>query len=75
VTSPEQWRVDKLKSIYWKVRLQKKYFVKNKGVSTVIEELKQTVKAIKAKIRKYDARNETFHQNRLFENWLFSLRN
>ena len=67
ITRLEQWRVDKLESKYWKVRLQKKYFVKNKGVSTVIEELKQRVKVIKAKIRKYDARNDTFHQNRLFE--------
>ena len=67
ITRLEQWRVDKLESKYWKVRLQKKYFVKNKGISTVIEELKQRVKAIKAKIRKYDARNDTFHQNRLFE--------
>ena len=56
-----------MESKYWKVRLQKKYFVKNKGISTVIEELKQRVKAIKAKIRKYDARNDTFHQNMLFE--------
>ena len=40
ITRLEQWRVDKLESKYWKVKLQKKYFVKNKGVSTVIEELK-----------------------------------
>ena len=49
------------------VGLKKKYILKNKGISTVIEELKQRVKAMNGKIRKYNARNDTLLQNRLFE--------
>ena len=67
ITRLEQWRENKLQSTYWKKRFEEKYFVKNKGISTVIEELKQIVKVVKAKFRKYDARNDTFYQNRLFE--------
>ena len=67
ITRLKQWRVDKLESLCCKVRLEKKYFLKNKRISTVIEELKQRVNVIKRNIRKYDARNDTFHQNRLFE--------
>ena len=65
ITRLRQWNVDKLESVYWKVRLERKYYVKNKGMA--IEELKQRVKSNKRKNKKYDARNDTFHQNRLFE--------
>ena len=34
ITRLVQWRVDKLEGKYWKVRLQKKYFVKNKAART-----------------------------------------
>ena len=54
ITRLEQWRANKLESTYWKKRFEEKYFVKNKGISTVIEELKQRVKVIRAKVRKYD---------------------
>lgn len=67
ITRLQQWKCTKLCSDYWKKRLERLYFVYNKGISTVIEELKQRVKAINAKIRKYEARNDRFQQNRLFE--------
>ena len=44
-----------------------KYRVREKGVSVVIEELKQRVVAKAAKVKRYDARNEQQRQNRLFE--------
>ncbi len=43
-----------------------KYNVKGKGVSVVIEEIKQRVKAKAAKVKGYDDRVRQFHQNRLF---------
>ena len=43
-----------------------KYNVKRKGVSVVIEEIKQRVKAKAAKVKRYDDRVRQFHQNRLF---------
>ena len=47
--------------------INNKYRVKEKGVSVVIEELKQRVVAKAAKIKRYEARNEQQRQNRLFE--------
>ena len=47
--------------------MNEKYKVHAKGIRVVIEELKQRVKAKSAKIRKYEDRNNAFHQNRLFQ--------
>ncbi len=44
-----------------------KYRIKEKGLSVVIEELKQRVVAKAAKVKRYEARNEQQRQNRLFE--------
>ena len=46
--------------------LEKKYKTGNKDIEVIIEELKQRVKAKKAKISRYDKRILQFRQNRLF---------
>ena len=75
ITRLQHWKCNKLCSGYWKERLERLYFINNKGISTVIEELKQRVKAINAKIRKYEAKNDRFQRNRLFETGNYCLRN
>ena len=47
-------------------QLQKKYWIKEKGLITVSEKLKQKITAKSAKITKYQARVDQFRQNRLF---------
>lgn len=66
--------LSKLKNIFEnkkdnaKDRLYQKYNIKQKGLSAVIEELKQRVTARKEKLKRYESRNEQFQQNRLFQN-------
>ncbi|XP_065055326.1 uncharacterized protein LOC135683871 [Rhopilema esculentum] len=57
----------KLKSEGLKDHLERKYHVWNKGVTTVIEELKQRIKAKNAKIKKYEEQNNEYIQNTLFQ--------
>ena len=47
--------------------IDKKYRVREKSVSVVVEELKQRVVAKAAKVKRYEARNEQQRQNKLFE--------
>ena len=47
--------------------LERKYKVNEKGITTVIEELKQRVTAKAAKITRYENRTKQFGHNRLFE--------
>ena len=47
--------------------LVKKYNTKNKGLSVVIEELKQRQLAKSAKIKRYEQRIKQYRQNRLFQ--------
>ena len=63
----EEWKKDKLYKENVKTDLEKRYYVRNKGISTVAEELKQRIKAKTAKINKYEERNKQFLQNRLFQ--------
>ncbi len=46
-----------------------KFNVKGKGVSVVIEEIKQRVKAKAAKVKRCDDRHGQFRQNRFKEGW------
>ena len=46
--------------------LEHKYYIKKKGLNTVIEELKQRLSAKAAKIRRYEQRIEQYKQNRMF---------
>ena len=55
----------KIKSRF-RVLLQKKYWLKQKGHKRVMEELKQRIKAKAAKVKRYKNRIEQFRQNRLF---------
>ena len=52
---------------HWK-RLGRKYSITVKRLNVVIEELKQRITAIAAKVRRYQGRVDSYRQNRLFEN-------
>ena len=49
-------------------RLERKYSIRVKRLNVVIEELKQRITAIAAKVRRYQGRVDSYRQNRLFEN-------
>ena len=50
-----------------KKKLDDKYKIKIKGIVTVIEDLKQRVKANAAKIERYESHDKQYRQNRLFQ--------
>ena len=52
---------------HWE-RLERKYSIRVKRLNVVIEELKQRITAIAAKVRKYQGRVDSYRQNRLFKN-------
>ena len=52
---------------HWK-RLERQYSIRVKRLNVVIEELKQRITAIAAKVRRYQGRVDSYRQNRLFEN-------
>ena len=49
-------------------KIRKKYSIRVKRLNVVIEELKQRITAIAAKVRRYQGRVDSCRQNRLFEN-------
>ena len=49
-------------------RLERKYNIRVKRLNVVIEELKQRITAIAAKLRRYQGWVDSYRQNRLFEN-------
>ena len=52
---------------HWE-RLGRKYRIRVKRLNVAIEELKQRITAIAAKVRRYQGRVDSYRQNRLFEN-------
>ena len=52
---------------YWE-RLERKYSIRVKRLNVVVEELKQRITAIAAKVRRYQVQVDSYRQNRLFEN-------
>ena len=54
-------------SRHWE-RLERKYSIRVKRLNVVVEELKQRITAIAAKVRRYQRRVDNYRQNRLFEN-------
>ena len=52
---------------HWE-RLERKYSIRVKRLNVVIEELKQKITAIAAKVRRYQGRLDGYRQNRLFGN-------
>ena len=50
------------------LRLERKYSIRVKRLNVVIEELKQRITAIAAKVRRYQRWVDSHRQNRLFEN-------
>ena len=63
----ERWKRDELERNDLKCELERKYLVKKKGISVVLEETKQRIKALQLKIRRYECRTEQYKQNRMFE--------
>ena len=49
-------------------RLERKYSIRVMRLNVVIEELKQRITAIAAKVRRYQGRVDSYRQNRLIEN-------
>ena len=49
-------------------RLESKYSIRVNRLNVVIEEFKQRITAIAAKVRRYQGRVDSYRQNRLFEN-------
>ena len=49
-------------------KMEKRFDIKRKGYQQVLEELKQRLIALAAKIKRFDDRVKQYHQNRLFEN-------
>ena len=54
-------------SRHWE-RLERKYSIRVKRLNVVVEELKQRITTIAAKVRRYQGRVDSYRQNRLFEN-------
>ena len=52
---------------HWE-KLERKYSIRVKRLYVVVEELKQRITAIAAKVRRYQGRVDSYRQNRLFEN-------
>ena len=52
---------------HWE-RLERKYSIRVKSLNVVIEELKQRIAAIAAKVRRYQGWVDSYKQNRLFGN-------
>ena len=49
-------------------RLERKYSIRVKRLNVVVEEMKQRITAIAAKVRRYQGWVDSYRQNRLFEN-------
>ena len=49
-------------------RLERKYSIRVKRLSSVIEELKQRITGVAARVRRYQGLVDHYRQNRLFEN-------
>ena len=52
---------------HWE-RLERNYSIRVKRFNAVIEELKQTIIAIAAKVRRHQGQVDSYRQNRLFQN-------
>ena len=62
VAQLQEWNRIKLSNNRVKADLERKYYVKNKGLHVVIEETKQRIKVKTTKLQKYDERNNQFVQ-------------
>ena len=67
-SQPEAKKVKDISNLRHWERLQRKYSIRVKRLNVVIEELKQRITAITAKVRRYQGRVDSYRQNRLFEN-------
>ena len=52
---------------HWE-RLERKYSIRVKRLDVVVEQFKQRITTIAAKVRRYQGRVDSYRQNRLFEN-------
>ena len=53
---------------HWE-RLERKYSIRVKRLNVLVEELKQRITAIAAKVRRYQGRVDSYRQNSLFKNY------
>ena len=61
-------QLGKLRKEGFQENLEREYMLRKKGLSVVIEELKQRITAKAAKIKRCEERINQFNQNRLFQN-------
>ena len=66
ITILERKRKNQLKDVVKYTDLQRRYWIKKKGLTTVMEELKQRLKAKTEKIKRYQLRIHQYKQNRTF---------
>ena len=64
----EAWKDKDISNFRLWERLERKYSIRVKRLNVVIEELKQRISAIAAKVRRYQGWVDSYTQNRLFEN-------
>ena len=67
VSRLERWKGNELGSERIKCELKNKYKIEAKGLSMVIEELKQRIIAKAAKVKRYESIADQYTQNRLFQ--------
>ena len=68
LSQPEAWKDKDVNNFrHWK-RLERKYSIRVKRLNVVIEEMKQRITAIAAKVRRYQVRADSYRQNRLLKN-------
>ena len=67
ISQLDSWAKNRIKKDRITDRLESKYYVKNKGIRVVIEELRQRVLAKAAKVRRYEDRIKQYRQNRMFQ--------
>ena len=64
VAQSQEWSRGKLSNKRVKADLERTYYVKNKGLNVVFEEIKLRIKAKTTKLELYDERNNQFLQQR-----------
>ena len=63
----ERIKADELNNVLLQESLEERYNLKKKGLTVVLEELKQRVLAKSKKIRRYESRIEQYRQNRMLQ--------
>ena len=67
----EAWKSKDISNFQHWERLGRKYSIRVKRLNVVIEQLKQRITAIAAKVKRYQGRVDSYRQNRLFESQFY----